>query len=363
MIRSQPALLSEVLDRSYRGRRVFVTGHNGFVGSWLTSFLLRAGAEVTGYSLSPHLGGMADLLGLDRLCKAITDDIRNCDALSQAIQLHEPDIVFHLAAQPLVLPSFDDPVDTFSTNVMGTANLLEAIRHQPSVGSCVVITSDKCYATASRPHVESDPLGGDDPYSASKGAAEIVIHAYRHSFFRDSGPCVASARAGNIVGGGDWGAHRIVPDSIRAIQNGDSVRMRQPDAIRPWQHVIDAVIGYLRLGDVLLQNGREFAEGWNFGPLPDSFVSVEQLVGSLISQWRLLGGVARDPEVDLGSSIIERGYLTLSSAKAEERLGWSPILEFGPMMQWTAEWYFEAMTKQGADAITGTQIARILNEK
>ncbi|HVB01388.1 MAG TPA: CDP-glucose 4,6-dehydratase [Acidimicrobiales bacterium] len=360
---SRPAWLAEVLERSYRGRRVFVTGHNGFVGSWLTYLLVHAGAEVTGFSLAQYPGGISEQLDLNNLCEGITGDIRNIPILQEAIRTRRPEVVFHLAAQPLVLPSFADPIATFATNVMGTANLLEAVRHQPSVGACVVVTSDKCYATASHAHVETDPFGGDDPYSASKGAAEIVTHAYRHSFFRDSGPFVASARAGNIIGGGDWAAHRLVPDSIRAIQQGEPVRLRNPQAIRPWQHVVDAVIGYLRLGDMLTVKGQEFAEGWNFGPHPDSTVSVAELVGTLVSRWRALGGSAMDPVVDLEPAVSEREFLTLLSSKAEAGLGWSPFLDFAAMIEWTAEWYFEAGTPQGARAVTESQVAKILGEQ
>ena len=362
MTGSPPARLAEVLDRSYRGRRVFITGHNGFVGSWLTSLLVHAGAEVTGYSLPATPGGISEQLELHTRCESVTGDIRDLPDLDGVIRAQRPEVVFHLAAQPLVLPSFADPISTFATNVMGTANLLEAVRDQSSVAACVVVTSDKCYATASHAHSESDPFGGDDPYSASKGAAEIVTHAYRHSFFRESGASVASARAGNIVGGGDWAEHRIVPDSIRAIQRGEPVRLRSPNAIRPWQHVLDAVIGYLRLGDMLMVRGGEFAEGWNFGPHPDATVSVHELVSSLIAKWRTLGGSAADPVVARDPLVAEREFLTLLSSKAEERLGWSPALDFASVIDWTAEWYFEAGTAEGARAVTAAQIAKILDE-
>ncbi len=361
MTQSESGRLSAVLERSYRGRRVFVTGHNGFVGTWLSSILLHAGAEVTGFSLDPYPGGIAEQLDLDSLCQGIIGDIRDPQALGDAIRRGKPEVVFHLAAQPLVLPSFDDPIGTFATNVMGTANLLEAVRHQQSVAACVVVTSDKCYATAPHAHAETDPLGGDDPYSASKGAAEIVTHAYRHSFFQGSGPPVGSARAGNIVGGGDWAEHRIVPDSIRAIRSGEPVRLRRPNAIRPWQHVVDAVVGYLRLGDMLAVRGAEFAEGWNFGPHPDATVSVLELVSSLISRWRALGGSAADPVVVRDPIVVEREFLTLLSSKAEDRLCWSPALDFAAVIDWTAEWYFAADTAEGARAVTASQIAKILD--
>lgn len=322
--------------------------------------LLHSGAEVVGFSLPQYPRGIAEMLRLDDKCEGLIGDIRHLLELEEALREYAPEIVFHLAAQPLVLPSFEDPIGTLSTNVIGTANVLDAVRHQPSVRACVVITSDKCYATSSRAHDESDPFGGDDLYSASKGAAEIVVHAYRQSFFRQLGVPVASARAGNIVGGGDWAQFRIVPDSIRAIRAGESVRLRRPDAVRPWQHVLDAVAGYLRLGDALVTRGDEVAEGWNFGPHPDATVTVAELVGSLVENWRALGGEAEDPTIESVVAVVERDYLTLTSSKAEARLGWSSQLNFDSTMSWTAEWYFNANTNEGTTDVTDSQIARFL---
>lgn len=354
------APLSEILERSYRGRRVLITGHNGFVGSWLTYVLSLAGAHVVGYSLSPVEGGIAEALDLDDRCLSIEGDVRDLQALEQVFRAHQPEIVFHLAAQPLVLASFEDPLGTLSTNVMGTANVLESIRRQPSVRSCVVITSDKCYATSPEAHDESDPFGGDDLYSASKGAAEIVIQAYRHSFFGRSAQAVAAARAGNIVGGGDWAEHRIVPDSIRAIQAGEPVRLRHPEAVRPWQHVLDAVAGYLRLGDALTRDGEQFAEGWNFGPDPESAVTVAKLVNALVGEWRSFGGRAEDPIFGTQGNLPEREYLTLLSSKAHRLLCWRPFLDFESTVAWTTEWYFKAVTDQEARTVTELQISRFL---
>lgn len=352
--------LEEVLNRTYSGKRIFITGHNGFVGSWLTFILQSAGAQVTGFSLAPVKGGFAEVLNLDQMCHSIVGDIRELSALDNALQRYTPEIVFHLAAQPLVLPSFKDPLGTLSTNVIGTANVLEAVRHQPSVQSCIVITSDKCYATGTGAHEESDPFGGDDLYSASKGAAEIVVHAYRHSFFQSTGLPLASARAGNIVGGGDWADYRIVPDSIRAIHDGEPVRLRQPSAIRPWQHVLDAVAGYLRLGDALMTSGTEAAEGWNFGPHPDATVTVAELVNTLVAHWRTLGGDAKDPIFDTEKNLPERQFLSLISTKSESRLGWNPHLDFNSTMAWTAEWYLNARSHDAATFVTQSQIDRYL---
>lgn len=356
---SEQSPLEEILRRSYSGKRVLITGHNGFVGSWLTYMLLLAGAEVVGFSLPQDPGGIADMIGLEKLCLANSGDVRDLSQLNDVLQSYAPEIVFHLAAQPLVLTSFEDPVDTLETNVMGTVHVLEALRRQSSVTACVVITSDKCYATSTRAHEESDPFGGDDVYSASKGAAEIVIHAYRHSFFQQSGLPVASARAGNIIGGGDWSKNRIVPDVIRAIRVGAPVLLRQPKAIRPWQHVLDAVAGYLRLADALVMKGAEVADGWNFGPPPDAAVTVAQLVDAVVARWRELGGVAKDP-IHGTDPVTEREYLTLLSTKAERQLGWHAVLGFDASLNWTTEWYFDATASREATGMTEAQVSRFL---
>jgi len=352
--------LLDVLGRTYGGKRIFVTGHNGFVGSWLSSVLLQAGAQIVGYSLPQYSGGMAELIELNKECTSIEGDVRNLRELEAALHRYEPEIIFHLAAQPLVIPSFENPLETLSTNIMGTANVLDAIRRQKSLIACVVVTSDKCYATAPSAHDESDPLGGDDIYSASKGAAEIITHAFRMSFLQQSGPSTASARAGNIVGGGDWAEFRIVPDMIRAIRAEEPVCLRHPNAIRPWQHVLDAVAGYLRLGDALVRNGSEAAEGWNFGPHPDAEVTVAELVELFLAHWRQLGGGVQGSIYDQNPSLSEREYLTLRSFKAETRLGWSQLLNFEETIGWTAEWYFKSSTRQNAREVTHDQIHRYL---
>lgn len=354
--------LAAVLERSYRGRRVFVTGHNGFVGSWLSFLLAEAGAEVTGLSLVQTPGSLAEALALDSRVESIEGDITVAASIGRAIADRAPEIVFHLAAQALVLPSYDDPIDTFQTNVIGTARVLEAVRHQPSVRSCVVVTSDKCYATADGAHTESDALGGDDPYSASKAAAEIVTHAYRCSFLGGSGLGVATTRAGNIVGGGDWADHRIVPDCARAVRAGEAVVLRRPDAIRPWQHVLDAVSGYLRLGDALLLAPARFSQAWNFGPPADAAATVGEFVASLVEKWRARGGAVLDPVLEQ-AQVPERGVLTLDSSKAHAMLGWRPRLDLEATIAWTVEWYAEAISAPRFDAAAATtaQIDRFLS--
>ena len=339
---------------------MLVTGHNGFVGSWLSYWLAQSGADVVGFALTPEKGGMADCLGLDQSVTSLEIDIRDQSILAVSVRSYEPEIVFHLAAQALVLPSFEDPIGTLATNVMGTAHLLEAVRHQPSVRACVVVTSDKCYATAEQAHEESDPFGGDDLYSASKAGAEIVVHAFRSSFLINSPLSIATARAGNIIGGGDWASHRIVPDCVRAILAGEPVRLRQPMSVRPWQHVLDAVAGYLRLGDALLVDGAAVAEGWNFGPFSEATVTVAEVVKMFIKSWRSLGGDAKDPILEAGAAVPERAFLALVSEKARARLGWAPLLDLPPTIAWTAEWYRSAQSQADTARITSSQISQYL---
>jgi CDP-glucose 4,6-dehydratase len=360
---SQRQSLGQVSDRSYRGRRVLVTGHNGFVGSWLSFWLAQAGAEVVGFALPAQPGGAAEALDLDSAVTSIEGDVRDRTQVEELIGGHEPEIVFHLAAQALVIPSFDEPLATLATNVMGTAHVLDAVRRQPSVRACVVITSDKCYALSAGAHEEGDPLGGEDPYSASKAAAEMVVHAYRSSFFAGSRVGVATARAGNIMGGGDWADYRIVPDCARAVIAGEPVRIRHPEAVRPWQHVLDAVAGYLRLGDGLLIDPTANAQAWNFGPPSEAAATVSEVVAMLFARWRALGETGvRDPEHEADSPVPERSFLTLVSDKARSRLGWLPLLDLQATIDWTVDWYHSVAAIESGNAVTVTtsQIARYL---
>lgn len=354
------ASLSSILE-GYRGRRVLVTGHNGFVGSWLSFLLVNAGALVTGLSLPAPTGGLADLMDLREVLHAIEGDVTDTAVVHDCVQEAAPEFVFHLAAQALVLPSYDDPVHTFATNVMGTVTLLDALRHQPSVRSCVVVTSDKCYATANAAHLESDPLGGDDPYSASKAAAEIVTHAFRSSFLAHGSLAVATARAGNIVGGGDWAENRVVPDCVRAIRDGVPVQLRRPDAVRPWQHVLDAVAGYVRLGDALVRDKATFAHAWNFGPSADAEITVGELVTTMLRTWRARGVEIHEPTLTTAIE-AERTTLILDSTKAHRVLGWQPLLTLDTAIEWTVEWYSAAIspTPLDARAVTARQISDFL---
>ncbi len=331
---------------AYRDKRVLVTGHNGFVGTWLCVWLARCGADVTGLSLAAGPGPLAP----GELCEYAREeiaDVRDAARVADVIRRVQPEVVFHLAAQALVLPSYSDPVATFDTNVMGTVHVLDAVRRVGSVASCVVVTSDKCYATRDGAHLEADHLGGDDPYSASKGAAELVAHAYRASFF-GGGPALATARAGNIVGGGDFAPGRIVPDCVRALDTGMPLDLRRPDAVRPWQHVLDVVAGYLLLGAHLADESHAAAEAWNFGPDPRSVATVGQLVALVEASWSELGGGGLvELRLPVGNRAPERAVLTLDSTKAQARLGWTPRLDLTDAVRWTVEWYHAARRATG----------------
>jgi CDP-glucose 4,6-dehydratase len=275
----------------YHGRRIFLTGHTGFKGGWFAAWLKCLGARVHGYGLAPNTNPcLFQALGLEERIESTVGNINDMESLSAVINRFEPEMVFHFAAQPLVRYAYQQPLETFETNVIGTAKLLEAVRQCSSVKSCVVITSDKCYQNNEWAYAyrENDPLGGHDPYSASKGAAELVVSSYRSSFFEPSSQgrtCgVASARAGNVIGGGDWAPDRIVPDCVRAIQRGDPLMVRNPRAIRPWQHVLEPLYGYLLLGAALFQNPKAYSSAWNFGP-DRSDLDVGGLVDLVMRMW------------------------------------------------------------------------------
>ena len=340
-----------MFDAFFHGKRVLVTGHTGFKGSWLAVWLLQMGAKVAGFALPPkterdHFA----LLGLaDRMDHRV-GDLRDADQVRRALEEAAPEIVFHLAAQPLVRLSYAEPKLTFDTNLGGAVNLLEAVRQCPSVRTLVFITSDKCYRNQEWPwgYRENDELGGPDPYSASKAGAEIVFGAYQASFFA-ARPDFASAtaRAGNVIGGGDWAADRIVPDCVRALADQRPVSVRNPDATRPWQHVLEPLSGYLRLAQRLgSAGGQRFRGAWNFGPTKESNRTVRELVEKILQTWGS-GEAVMDPAQN-NSGPHEARFLHLNCDKAHQELGWTPTWHFAEGVEQTARWYRDWL--RGADA-------------
>lgn len=327
----------------WRGKRVLVTGHTGFKGSWLCLWLLELGAQIMGYALPPHTDQDNYVqCGLERQITEIRGDISDHVLLEKAFLDFQPEIVFHLAAQPLVRRSYQEPRQTYQTNVMGTLNVLETARKVGSVRSAVMITTDKCYENrgGSQGYREDEPMGGYDPYSSSKGCAELLIASYRRSFCRyggtgENGMAVASARAGNVIGGGDWSQDRLIPDCIRAIEAGQPVRLRNPRAVRPWQFVLEPLSGYLMLAERLWTEPGNFVGGWNFGPDPGQMATVEAMAQALTDAY---GTGTVECRAD-AQAPHEDQILLLDSTKAGERLGWRPKLTLEETLEWTAEWY------------------------
>ncbi len=320
----------------YRGKRVFITGHTGFKGSWLALWLTKLGAQVTGYSLDiPSQPSHFELLKLN--LSSITGDILDQATLAQAMTQAQPDIVFHLAAQSLVRESYVSPVSTFATNVMGTVNVLEVCRSIPSIKAILNITSDKCYHNdeSGKRYQETDALGGYDPYSASKGCAELVGNSYRTSFFAHSPILLADARAGNVVGGGDWAKDRLIPDIMQAVGRNKTAIIRNPSATRPWQHVLEPISGYLQLGWKLLEGQKQFADNWNFGPNDAAIFTVQQVVNQVQQYWPEVKFVVQtDPH-----QYHEAHTLTLDSTKARAQLGWKNIWDNQTTFVKTINWY------------------------
>ena len=323
----------------YQGKRVLVTGHTGFKGSWLCAWLERLGAELCGLALPPDQAPDHFSL-LSTPMRSEICDIRDHDQVKRVLQSFQPEVVFHLAAQPLVRVSYRQPRETFDTNVMGTVNLLDACRSTPSIRAIVVITTDKCYANPEngKPFAENDPLGGFDPYSASKGAAEIAAASYRSAFFcAPDSPALATARAGNVIGGGDWALDRLIPDLVRAASQGKPAEIRFPNAVRPWQHVLEALSGYLTLGAKLLDEGQSFASAWNFGPLEAESFTVGQVIDMAKSEWNRITSVSDRTE----NLPHEAGRLLLDCSKAKEQLHWHPVWNTETAVRQTIRWYRE----------------------
>lgn len=336
------------------GKRVFLTGHTGFKGSWLCMLLRSLGARVHGYALTPPTtpslfveAGIESILASHTLA-----DIRDLAALTDAMLRADPDIVLHLAAQPLVRYSYREPVETFAVNVMGTVNLLEAVRQHGRVRAIVNVTTDKCYENREWlwPYRENEAMGGHDPYSASKGCAELVTAAYRTAFLAASGAGVATARAGNVIGGGDWADDRLIPDFLRAIDQGAELVIRSPRATRPWQHVLEPLSGYLMLAERLFGKGAEYAEGWNFGPREEDAKPVEWLLGEFA---KAFPGMSWRTEAN---TLHEAHYLSLDSSKAHHRLGWRPRWGLQTALVQTAAWHKAWRNSEDMAAFTQAQI-------
>lgn len=340
----------------WKGRRVLVTGHTGFKGSWLAIWLTEMGAEVTGYALEPPTSpSLYETAGAGAGMESVTADIRDRASLEKALAKARPEVIFHLAAQSLVRPSYENPLETFEVNVTGTANVLEAARLSGGVSALVSVTSDKCYENREWlwPYRENEPLGGHDPYSASKACAEIVTASFRRSFFGDpAAPSVATARAGNVIGGGDWAKDRLMTDLLTAFSTGKRAEIRNPSAVRPWQHVLEPLSGYLMLAEKLAENGRDFAEAWNFGPESSEAATVGAIADMAAALW----GDGASWSHDQGFHAHEAHLLKLDATKARIRLGWKPRMNLKEALSLTVSWHKALLSGRNMREFTLGQI-------
>ncbi len=349
----------------WQGKKVLVTGHTGFKGSWLSLWLQDMGAEVTGYALAPPTNpSLFEVAEVGSGMTSIIGDIRDLDKLQAVFTEHQPEIVIHMAAQPLVRYSYQNPVETYSTNVMGTVNLLEAVRKTPGVKAVVNITTDKCYENREWAwgYRENEPMGGYDPYSNSKGCAELVSAAYRSSFFNadtyaEHGVALATVRAGNVIGGGDWAQDRLIPDILAAFEQNKLVDIRNPHAIRPWQHVMEPLRGYLTLAEQLYVQGSSFAEGWNFGPNDED----AKPVGWIVEQMAALWGNEAQWQIDTGTHPHEAHYLKLDISKARSRLDWHPALRLNDALKLIIDWSKQRQAGVNLRQLTLAQINNYQN--
>ena len=350
----------------WSGKKVFVTGHTGFKGSWLCLWLQQLGAEVTGYALPPPTTpSLFEVAHVAPGMNSMIGDIRDVQALTSAMRDAAPEIVIHMAAQALVRQSYNAPLETYSTNVMGTVHLLEAVRNVPSVRAVVTVTSDKCYENREWiwGYREHEAMGGYDPYSSSKGCAELVVAAYRNSFFNPAhydrhGVALASARAGNVIGGGDWAEDRLIPDILRAVSAGQPVVIRNPTAIRPWQHVLEPLAGYLQLAQKLYEDGIDYAEGWNFGPNDEDARPVQWIVEQITQQW----GEGASCQLDQADQPHEAHYLKLDCSKAKMRLDWQPRWNLAYTLQMIVAWQHAYLAKKDMRAKTLEQMSDFMKE-
>ncbi len=355
--------LSELFNSAFKDRRVLVTGHTGFKGAWLSQWLHMLGASVTGYALDPPTSpNLFDSLNLANRLTHIKGDVRDYDCLKRAIDESRPEIVFHMAAQSLVGCSYSKPGLTYDTNVMGTVNLLEAVRQSTDVSVIINVTSDKCYRNMERRYAyrESDPMGGADPYSSSKGCAELITGAYHRSFFNESsGKKMASVRSGNVIGGGDWAKDRLLPDCVKALHQNGLIRVRKPFAVRPWQYVLEPLSGYLWLACLMLSGSdRKFNGAYNFGPTGKKMIPVKQLVEQVVNSWG-----SGEWETFDDDSLPEAGLLMLNSAKARRRLGWHTIYDVYKTIEKTTTWYKDYYQKNvDIEKLTAQQIREYAEE-
>jgi CDP-glucose 4,6-dehydratase len=345
----------------WKNKKVFLTGHTGFKGSWMSLWLYNLGAEVYGYSLEPNTKeNLFEILNIkNKIKNSDIGNIRDIKTLKNSLNKAQPDIVIHMAAQPLVRLSYEEPIDTLNTNIIGTANLLENLRYVKSIRASVIVTSDKCYDNKERLHgyVESEPMGGYDPYSVSKGCAELVTASYRRSFFADSDyinhqNAIATARAGNVIGGGDWSQDRLIPDAIKCFENNKTLSVRSPNAIRPWQHVLEPLAGYLQLAEALYRKNIAFTSGWNFGPETSDILSVKDVVYLLEASWP--NNI--NWKIESLNQVHEANLLALNCEKAKSKLSWKPIWNVKKAIENTVDWHLAYRSKQDMIKLSSAQI-------
>lgn len=345
----------------WNNKRVLITGHTGFKGSWLSFWLKNSGAEVCGYSLAPETSpNLFENLEIENQIKSVIGDIRDLEYFEKTVKDFQPEIVFHLAAQSLVRKSYREPVETYATNVIGTVNILEAIRKVESVKSVVIVTTDKVYENKEWhwAYRENERLGGFDPYSNSKACAELAVSSYRNSFFKESETLIATARAGNVIGGGDWSEDRLLPDVFRSLIFGDELLIRNPNSVRPWQHTLEPLDGYLMLGEKLFNGEKDFAESWNFGPSEDDSKSVGFILDDIEKLW----DETVNWKIADGHHPHEANLLKLDSSKAKNKLGWNPKLSLNEALKITIDWYKEFKNKSDLMEITKKQIEFYTNK-
>ena len=350
-----------MIDQAFwQGKRVFLTGHTGFKGSWLSLWLVSLGASVKGYALNPNTTpSLFNEAKVDRVIDSQIGDIRDQEALHESMTTFSPDVLIHMAAQPLVRYSYDAPIETYEVNVIGTAKVLEVARNCAKLKAIVNITTDKCYENDERSqgYKENDPMGGHDPYSSSKGCSELVTSAYRRSFLQEQGVGLASARAGNVIGGGDWADDRLIPDILRSFEKNESVVVRNPKATRPWQHVLEPLSGYLVLAQKLYKDQKKYAEGWNFGPNEKDVKPVDWILDKMILKWPDASW-----KLDQNSSPHEAGFLKLDISKAESRLGWKPVWELSYTLEKIIAWHKAWLNKEDMQATCLTEIEEYMKD-